>query len=307
MTANAHGFEAGSNGDALTTALAWANSSGATLVVTGTGAAAIISTTHSAHGTRSAKFTAGSTTGACYTQKTISSTALALTMSIYIDTLPSADNSIYWVGNAGSQRWSVELTTTGAIRFRDDTNAAKWNGAVTTSTGTIPTGQWVRVEVYVTRSATVGTFRLVAYSGDSTTPMSGLDSGVMTSQNTGPDTYTDLRYGSKTSSNTNTGVLYIDDFDYNETATGLIGPYQAALPTPVATITNITSPSTVGGSDGTIVITWPAVAGAAGYDVSRVTGAGGPTFTPTATGVTSPYTFTGLSAGSYTVAVRATV
>lgn len=307
MTSNAYGFESGSNGDTLTAELAWADPAGATIAVFGTGASAVISTARSAHGTRSAKFTAGSTSGACYTEKSISASQLAGSMYIYIDTLPSADNNIIWGGAGGSQRFSVELTSTGAIRFRDDTNGAKWNGTVTTSTGTIPTGVWTRVELYVTKSPTAATFRLTAYASDSSTALSGLDSGVMSGINTGTDTFTNLRYGAKASTNSNTGTLYVDDFDYNEAASGFIGPYVEALATPNATITNVTKPSSMGGSDGTVSISWPAVPGAAGYDVSVASGAAGPAFTPTKVGATSPYTFTGLSAGSYTVAVRATV
>jgi hypothetical protein len=307
MTANLWTFESSTNGTALTAALSWANPTGAAVVVSGTGAAAIISTTHAAHGTRAGKFTCGSTSGACYAQKTISSTSLALSMSIWIDTLPSSDNYIFWGGVGSSQRFSVELTATGALEFIDDTNTNRWNASVSTSPGTIPTGQWVRVELFVTMGATTGTYRLVAYSGDSTTPLTGLDSGTRTTQNTGPDTYDTIRYGAKCSTNTNTGVLYIDDFDYNETATGLIGPYIDTLATPVATVTGTTHPSSIGGTNGTATLSWGAVAGAASYDVCLRTGTVTTGFTATASGVSSPYTFTGLSAGTYTVAVRAKV
>lgn len=307
MTANVHTFESGTNGTALTAALAWADPTGATIAVTGTGGSATISTAQAAHGSRSAKFVSSADSSTCYTAKTISSTSLAITTKIWIETLPSANTSFLWVGFGSSQRWSVELTNTGKLEFRDDANANKWNTSVNTSVGTVPSGQWVRVELYVTLGATTGTFRLVAYSGDSTTPLTNLDSGTMTAQNTGADSYTTIRYGSKTSTNVNTGSMYFDDFDYNETATGLIGPYVEVLGTPVATVTGTTHPSSIGGTNGTATLSWGAVAGAASYDACLRTGTVTTGFTATATGITSPYVFTGLAAGPYTVAVRAKV
>jgi len=65
-------------------------------------------------------------------------------------------------------------------------------------------------------------------------------------------------------------------------------------------ITSTTAPST-----STIQVTWPAVTGAASYDVRYGTTTG--SYTTTVTGVSSPYTISGLAANTlYYIAVRAT-
>ena len=83
-----------------------------------------------------------------------------------------------------------------------------------------------------------------------------------------------------------------------------VDPTQVVLATPVVTATS-TPPTTVGGTDGTVTATWPAVAGATAYDACLVTGTVTSGFTAQVVGATSPHTFTGKAAGDYTVAVRA--
>lgn len=78
------------------------------------------------------------------------------------------------------------------------------------------------------------------------------------------------------------------------------------LPTPVVTISSQQNPTSIGGTDGSITATWPAVAGATTYTAGI---ANGPDqisgFVVVSTSATSPYVFTGLAAGQYTVAVQA--
>jgi hypothetical protein len=78
------------------------------------------------------------------------------------------------------------------------------------------------------------------------------------------------------------------------------------LPTPVLTISSQQNPSSIGGSDGAITVTWSAVAGAGSYTAGIADGYDQTgSFTTVSTNATSPYTFTGLSAGQYTIAIRA--
>lgn len=88
-------------------------------------------------------------------------------------------------------------------------------------------------------------------------------------------------------------------------ATGWVTPYAIPLANPVVTISNRTNPTTVGGSDGTITITWPAIAGADHYEAAIAPGSITSGFTASDTNATSPKTFSGLGAGTYTVAVKA--
>lgn len=81
------------------------------------------------------------------------------------------------------------------------------------------------------------------------------------------------------------------------------------LSTPVVTLGAKTTPTSVGGSDGTQVATWPAVTGAASYD-AFVSGSATPAqeeFVRVGTNVTSPYTFTGLNPGQHAYGIKAKV
>ncbi len=81
-------------------------------------------------------------------------------------------------------------------------------------------------------------------------------------------------------------------------------PTATVLDTPVVVLSH-TPPSTVGGSDGTITATWAAVANAHHYESDLQTGVVTSGFTADDTNAVSPKVYTGLSAGPYTVAVRA--
>lgn len=78
------------------------------------------------------------------------------------------------------------------------------------------------------------------------------------------------------------------------------------LDTPVVTVTEETNPSTSGGSDGSIEITWTTVANADRYEVGIAAGHDQTTgFTQIEDDATSPFVITGRAAGDFTVAVRA--
>lgn len=81
-------------------------------------------------------------------------------------------------------------------------------------------------------------------------------------------------------------------------------PTATVLASPNATLTH-TIPSTVGGSDGSITATWPAVAGAHHYETCLLSGAVSTGAVADDSNATSPKTYSGLPAGVYTIAVRA--
>lgn len=95
-------------------------------------------------------------------------------------------------------------------------------------------------------------------------------------------------------------------FHFNTERISLALALPVQLDTPVVTVSGITNPTTPGGSDGTISVTWPAVAGADTYEAGIANGlnqTGG--FVQDSATATSPYTFEDLTAGQYTVAIRA--
>lgn len=79
------------------------------------------------------------------------------------------------------------------------------------------------------------------------------------------------------------------------------------LATPTVTVGTITNPTTIGGTDGSTVVSWTAVSGAVSYDAYIATGStpAQGDFTLVASGVTSPYTFTGLTAGAKSFGIMA--
>lgn len=77
------------------------------------------------------------------------------------------------------------------------------------------------------------------------------------------------------------------------------------LDTPSVTIINQTNPTTAGGSDGTITVSWPAVDGADHYEAGWAAGDVTTGFAVVDATATSPHVFTGLSAGIQTVAIQA--
>lgn len=98
-----------------------------------------------------------------------------------------------------------------------------------------------------------------------------------------------------------------DDIQLNDGTGSEIGDVLTALATPVVTLGTTTHPTTVGGTNGSQVVTYANVSGAASY-VARIA----QTLTPaegdfvdvgTATGGT--YTFTGLDAGPYAFGIKA--
>jgi len=97
----------------------------------------------------------------------------------------------------------------------------------------------------------------------------------------------------------------IDGIAAGPQVSGWLGPEVDQLDTPVVTITAQNGPSTIGGSDGDITITWDAVDGADSYDVAIAEGVVTGGFSASDTDVTSPYKFENLTAGTYTVAVKA--
>ena len=76
------------------------------------------------------------------------------------------------------------------------------------------------------------------------------------------------------------------------------------LATPVLTVVEVVQPH-AGATDGSIRVSWPAVAGADHYEAGIADGDVTTGFTTVSTAATSPFTFSGLGAGQKTVAIKA--
>lgn len=98
-----------------------------------------------------------------------------------------------------------------------------------------------------------------------------------------------------------------DDIQLNDGAGSEIADIVTALNTPEPVLGTVVHPTTVGGTNGSVTISWGAVSGATSFEAVKAAGASPAqgSFTVVATGVTSPYTFTGLAAGEWALGIRA--
>lgn len=290
------GFESGSNGDALTAGNAGTSQSPIT-----SGGTAVISTAQKMHGTRAALMTKTSTSGSLYIREPVSSTSLGQDLYIYVTAAPSGDITIlgFYVGSTISLR--AVLTTGRVVQLRDAADSVLWSSpALTLNT-------WYRVSLFGTQHASTGTCRLAVYAGDATTPIASGDSTLLTGRNTGSGAWTALRWGLQLGTGTQTATAYFDDPGYDTAATGLIPGVTVLLDTPVVELGAATYTSGPGEADGTQEVTWGAVSGAASYDAYIADGSSPAQgdFTLVEAGVTSPYTFDALGAGSYSYGIKA--
>ncbi|MGB4762256.1 MAG: hypothetical protein WBP12_02760 [Candidatus Saccharimonas sp.] len=222
MSVERWGFESGSNGNAID---ATNTNSDAVLI---TGGTAVISTAQSAHGTRSALMTGTATSGALYLSKDVTATTtLGLDAYVYVTTAPDAETTFLWLGAGSTRQVSLAMANTRQIRIRDGGGAG--GTSLWTSTTAVPLNTWVRISIVASQGASTGTVRAAFYTGDSTTATE--DSTLLTGRNTGASAYSRVRVGFKTSTGTNQGVTYFDDWAYDVEAVALLPPYGAAAPT----------------------------------------------------------------------------
>jgi hypothetical protein len=206
-------FTAGNDGNALSAS----NSDADTVVVTGGTLAIDTAVVYSP--TRSVLATATSTSGGAYWTRNINATsALATDMYIRYTTLPSAEMAVTHYMSTTTQSVRLNILDTGQVRLRD--GAAGGGANIWTSTASMTTGTWYRISMYATQNATTGTVRVAFYAGGSGTALD--DSTLLTGRNTGASPYTAVRWGVKTSTGTTTAVANIDDYAYDDAATGLL-------------------------------------------------------------------------------------
>lgn len=162
--------------------------------------------------------------------------------------------------------------------------------------------------VLLTVDTTAPTMRLRVYNLGSDTPL--WDSGEMAKAS--PAGVTRVRLGELGNLAT-LGTFGLSRIQVTDTAETLYrhASDMVRLDTPLVTL-GVTTPDS-GSGDGTQTITWDPVIAAASYDAYIAAGLG-PSGTPTqedfvlvAAGVTSPYAFTGMSAGRHAFGIKARV
>lgn len=181
-----------------------------------TAAGLVYDDTYAAHGTQSAKVWTGTDAGTSYVEWTglsiSGSTVLYSRIYLYFTALESSDNAVIRYLDGTTSKAGVEITSGGNIRIFDST------GTKDTSTATIPTNQWFRIEFSTDANASTAAMSASLYSTmDSTTPTETISSST---GNTGTQ-FTAVRFGI-TSSVADYGPIWMDDLAVD---TSSIGPY----------------------------------------------------------------------------------
>lgn len=230
---------------------------------------------------------------------------LSLVMYRWAADAAVGDHQMIRVTNSSDDSTAFTLLLNGVNRLRLNSKA----GTVWTAAAANPLNQWIRYEIELTQGVANndGIIHFAYYAADSLVP---IEEVTLNAQNLGGN-ISDLGNvrGGKVGNDTYPGITYHDSIEMRTGAdsTGFIGPYTEPLPTPVVTLGAATRPSGVGEDDATQIVTWPAVAGATAYSAWLAVGntpAQGD-FVKVGATVTSPYTFTGLSAGPYAFGIEA--
>lgn len=223
----------------------------------------------------------------------------ALRLYVRFEALPTGNITLIWLGSSSTTLASqVTITPAGAALLYGSSTA----GSAANSGGILTAGTWYGIDLAYTAAA-AGSLRCAVYDLAAGTTV--WDTGAVAVNTGAPVTF--ARIGQYNSSPSALGTLWLDAIELDDAATGLLGPKVPVAPSldaPVVTVT-ATAPSAPGASDGTVRASWPAVAGATRYETALLAG----TITTGAvaddSNATSPKTYSGLAAGTYTVAVRA--
>ena len=216
---------------------------------------------------------------------------------------PAANMAIAsFVTAAGVARFSVLLNSSMNLLI-----AGSGSSSISPIATALTPGSKVRVSLQVQGgSTTASVVTAKVYSG-TTSWLTQLGSTFNSSAfNTGVDQLVGVDLGVVTATANSLGVGW-DSIQINDGTGTEIGDYVPPLAQPVVTIAAVMPPSQVGGSNGSIMVTWPAVPGAAKYEAAIEPGSVSSGFVADDTNATSPHVFSGLTAGEYTVAVRAVV
>lgn len=219
LTSYKFGFEAGTAGATVTTAVSASGDTAWNAIGIGSGATLTNDVTHAAHGALSAKLvpTATSTVMRWTIPATLKG---AFRYYVWWDAYPTADTIAVWFGSDTSTKVaSVNFSTAGHVRAYGTPTPS----AYSSPSATLPLGSWARVEFAYQidpANAANGKVRLAVYAGEATTALD--DSGwVTTDLGTAGITY--MRIG-KYGSEANVSTHWLDSITLTDSATSLLGP-----------------------------------------------------------------------------------
>lgn len=301
MTESKFDFEGGSNGLAITGS---AVGTGAANPVVDAGGSATFQSGTPYQGLLFARYSypVGGTTGVLQSFSLVAPNALvAATFAFRLgsDLAGATTANICSFRSSGGQVFSIRVVWSSGTPTLHLFNSSNVDlGQI--GTGSLTEGStWYRVSLQINGTTGAITVRL----------RNGLTDALIGSAFTITDaglvgTFTQVRVGIIGTVAANC-IIDVDYLVLNDGATTEIAAPVDQLPSPSSVIVGYTNPTTIGGTDGSITIEWAAVPGAHHYEAALENGSVTSGFTADDTNATSPKTFTGLAAGTYTVAVRA--
>ena len=217
--------EGQTNGTTLSAANSGGGSGDAYGVVTTSGTvSATYSTDMSVFGAQSYKVTSG-TTSALYVRAQASG-AYSGTCQMYLYLPTYADNNQLFIGMAdsgGSYPARLSINQTGTIRINNYASSTIY----TSSSGIIPTGQWIRLDLSAIVGSSTSDGRILAQASyaNSFTPFWTYDSGA--SVNAGTNPITEYRFG-KMDTTPNIALFYYDDSAWRPNMSAFIPPQSSS-------------------------------------------------------------------------------
>lgn len=219
---------------------------------------------------------------------------LAVDAWFYRTANPTAEHTIInGTTAAGGRRLNINIDGAGKIRVR-----AEGSTYLSTFTNAIPLNAWFRVRVY-SRNQGVGASTLkVALVNAANTVIE--EYSTTTADRT--EAIAAVAFG-KAGTDASATAFWMGDLQVESAATGYL---DIPLATPVVTVSTFTNPTLPGATDGSGTVTWSAITDASFYVAEIAPGLNATTgFVVKSSGATSPYTFTGLGGGNYTLSITA--
>lgn len=226
---------------------------------------------------------------------------MSYTWAVELPSTVPTENETFWqvrlLPSAGGPK--IYYGTDGAIKFQDSTGAGTVVIVSATNRAALASQRFrATITIDASASLTAAPYSIKIYNNAGTQVGTAVIGTVLVSSTGAGMAGQELgRIGGITAARTY-------KFDHVGLSDGVLTEIAAGssrLASPVLTIVSTTNPTTIGGSNGAVMVSWPAVSGATRYDAYKATTAGTPgqsDFTLYASGVTSPYEFTGQNAGS---------
>ena len=232
-------------------------------------------------------------------------TVMALRVPIQISAITNVSAILRWYNDSGhtANLGSFGITGTGKIQFVENTGSG--TALNVSSTASLSAATPYVLMILIDTGA--NTFSAAAYPYGSTMAAATI-SGTLGGAMADAPSLQQVRWAVGTA----TSLSYLDtnsDFAIGHGDWLARTDVSVQLDTPAVSLGATTDPSTIGGADGSAVVSWSAVSNATSYDAYIAAGSSPAQgdFTLVASGVTSPYTFTGLSAGTASFGIRAKV